>query len=174
MSETIGLPAEAADLLVQMRYQIDHTAITPEVYKFYANQATKMKNKIDQLAAEVHQRQDKMRLINDLICEINNLTDEKNEIDFSQNPELQEKLRIAKELGANINADKLKFNSVERDRLVQNLQLKAEEWDKENRTQTQKMEIHVKELDRIMLMIKEVQKCEDRPKRSATAGIKGS
>lgn len=173
MSDMIELPVEATNLLIQMKNQIDHTAITPEVFKFYAQRANEAKDKIDRLGAEIHQRQDKMRLINDLICDINNLTDDKNELDISQNLELQEKLRVAKELGANINADKLKFTPIERDRLIQNLNLKAEEWDKSNRTETQKMEIHVKELDRIMMMIKEVQKGEDRPKRSATAGMKG-
>ena len=173
MSDKIELPVEAADLLIQMKNQIDHTAITPEVFKLYAQRANETKEKIDRLAAEIHQRQDKMRLINDLICDINNLTDDKHELNLSQNLDLQEKLRIAKELGANINAEKLTYSPVERDRLLQNLNLKAEEWDKTNRTETQKMEIHVKELDRIMMLIKEVQKGEDRPKRSATAGMKG-
>lgn len=173
MSHPISVAVDAKSLLLQMRDEIDHIALTPAIYKFYANRAMETKNQIDQLAAEIHQRQDKMRFINNLISEINNLTDSNSELDFNQNPEVQEKLRIAKELGVSINVDKLQYNAVERDRLIQNLHLKAEEWDKDNRTQTQKMEIFVKELDRIMMMLKEVQKGEDRPKRSASAGIKG-
>lgn len=170
---TEQLAQTAAELLTEMLDGIDRTAIIPEVFKFYAYHATKTKENVDQLAAEVHKRQDEMRVINDLICAINNLTDENNALDLSNNQELQEKLREAKELGANINADQLKFSPVERDRLIQNLHLKADEWDKTNRTQIQKMEIHVKELDRIMMMIKEVQKGEDRPKRASNQAIKG-
>lgn len=167
------LAQRATELLTEMLDGIDRTAITPEVFKFYAYHATKTKENVDQLAAEIHERQDKMRKINDLICEINNLTDQNNALDLSNNLELQEKLQEAKELGANINVNQLKFSPVERDRLIQNLHLKADEWDKTNRTQIQKMEIHVKELDRIMMMIKEVQKGENRPRQAASQAIKG-
>ena len=146
MNDTVMPPIDAKDLLIRMKDEIDRTAISPEALKFYAERYREEKEKVDRLAAETHQRQDKLRLINDLICAINNLTDNNNALDLSKNPALQEQLRVAKELGANINADKLTFNPIERDRLIQNLQLKTDEWDKDNRTQTQKMEILVKDL----------------------------
>ncbi len=148
-------------------------AITPQVMLFYAQRGADMKSKIDQLGAEISQRQDKMRLLNELIAAINNLTDDKNGLDLSKNLDIVEKLRVLKELGVTIPEGKLKFSSTERDRLVENLHLHGDSWDKENKTQTQKMEICIKELDRVMMLLKECQKCENQGKRGATAGIKG-
>lgn len=149
-------------------------SLVNEVMRFYMGQATNVKDKIDQLAAEINQRQDRMRLINDLISEINNLTDETNALDISKNDELMQKLKIAKELGVKIKDGQVKFNPIERDRLIENLHLAADSWDKENRFQTQKMEIYVKELDRILLILKDVDKKEDQAKRPMIAGIRGS
>jgi hypothetical protein len=158
---------------IKINQQPLDVAITPEVMAFYALRATNMKTKIDRLGAETSQRQDKMRLINDLIASINNLTDEKNGLDITKHPDLLSKLQVAKDLGVEINLDKLKLDSVGRDRLVENLHRKGDNWDKENKNQTQQMEIYVKELDRIMMLLKEVQKNENQAKRGATAGIKG-
>ena len=72
-----------------------------------------------------------------------------------------------------LDVPELKFDNLSRDRLVQNLHLTADNWDKENKSQTQKMEIYIKELDRVMLLLKEAQKNENQAKRGATAGIKG-
>ena len=71
-----------------------------------------------------------MRLINDIIAELNNLTDEKNGLDISQNAELLEKLQLARELGVKIKEGQLKFNAIERDRLIENLHLAGSNWDK--------------------------------------------
>lgn len=146
-------------------------ALTPQVMAFYATRAADTKTKIDQLGAEISQRQDKMRFINDLIADINAATDSKKCLDLSK--EIQEKLRLAKEMGININVNKVKFNSEERDGLIQNLHLKGKNWDDENKTQTQKMDIYIKELDRVMMLLKEFQKSESQSKRGALAGIKG-
>lgn len=148
-------------------------SITAEIMKFYAFRADEMKNKVDLLAAEINQRTDKMRLINDIIAEINNLTDDKHGLDISKNPDLLEKLLIAKELGVKVKDGKTKLNPLERDRLIENLHLAADSWDKENRHQTQKLEIHVKTLDRILMLLKDTEKKEDQPKRRSIAGISG-
>lgn len=162
---------EDVNLLKKFRSE---PSLTEQILRFYMGEAQKMKNKVDLLAAEINQKQDRMRLINDIISEINNLTDEKNALDIGKNDELLEKLLIAKELGVKIKDGQIKFNPIERDRLIENLHLAADSWDKENRFQTQKMEIHVKELDRIMLMLKDVERKEDQSKRSMIAGIKGA
>lgn len=167
---TVSAPIGSGPIVLPTR----SGSITAEVLKMYLNRGTEMKESIDQMGAEVTQRQDKMRLINDIISEINNLTDEKNGLDLSQQPGLQEKLRVAKELGVNLVEGKLKFNAIERDRLVENLHLAGDSWDKENRSLTQKMEIRIKELDRLMMLLKDVFKYENRPKQAIVAGIKGS
>jgi hypothetical protein len=149
------------------------SSVTDEMRRFYALQAEHLKSRIDTLAAEIRQRQDKMRLINDIVAEINNLTDEKNGLDISQNTDLLEKLQIAKDLGVKIKDGQTKFNALERDRLIENLHLAGDNWDKENRHQTQKMEIVVKELDRIMMILKDVDRKEDQAKKPMVAGIRG-
>jgi hypothetical protein len=148
-------------------------SISAEMRKFYALRALETKNKIDQLGAEINQRQDKMRLINDIISEINSLTDDNNCLDISQNAALLEKLQIAQDLGVHLKEGKLKFNAIERDRLIENLHLSGDSWDKENRHQTQKMEIHVKELDRLMMLLKDADRKEDQAMRPALSGIRG-
>ncbi len=153
---------------------LEDKAVTPEVMAFYALRAGEMKQQIDKLAAETSLRQDRMRLINEIIAEINTLTDKNQSLDITKHLELQEKLRMAQQLGVKINITEFKFDAGSRDRLVQNLHLAADNWDKENKSQTQKMEIYIKELDRVMLLLKEAQKNENQAKRGATSGIKGS
>lgn len=170
---SIDIETEELESVVLHNEHILESSVTQEMVRFYALQAVHMKSKIDLLAAEIHQRQDKMRLINDIIAEINNLTDEKNGLDISQNADLLEKLQVAKDLGVKIKDDQVKFNAIERDRLVENLHLAGDNWDKENRHQTQKMEIIVKELDRIMMILKDVDRKEDQAKRPMLAGIRG-
>jgi hypothetical protein len=150
------------------------SSVTQEMKTFYALQATHLESKAKILAAEIRQRQDKMRLINEIVAEINNLTDEKNSLDISENVELLEKLEIAKELGVKIKDGQTKFNALERDRLIENLHLTADNWDKENRHQTQKMEIVIKELDRLMMILKDVDRKEDQAKRPMVAGMRGA
>ncbi len=147
-------------------------SITDQVKKFYINHAEKLKTKADAFAAEVLQRQDKMRHVNDLIAEINNLTDEKNQLDLTGNEATLEKLQIARDLGVKLKEGQTSFNGLERDRLIENLHLSTDSWDKENRHHTQKIEILVKELDRLMLILKDVHKKEDQAKRPMLEGIR--
>lgn len=153
--------------------QTAEISLTVEMMRFYAKQAANRKNKIDVIAAEIQQRQDKMRLINDIIASINHITDEKNSIDISKDPDLMEKLQVARDLGIKIKAEQTQFDSIGRTRLIDNLHLSADSWDKENRHQTQKMEIHIKDLDRILILLKDVEKKEDQAKRPMIAGMKG-
>lgn len=149
------------------------TSVSSEVIKLYALHATNTKKNIDELAAEVSKRQDQLRFLNELITEINSLTDENNGLDITDNPALQEKLAVAKELGIKIPEKQMKFNPTQRDRLVENLHLTADNWDKDNKKQTQKMEIFIKDLDRVLMLLKEVQKAEKQPKQAMISGMKG-
>lgn len=151
-------------------------AITPDMVRLYAYKATEVKGKIDDLGASVSQRQDRMRLLNDVISSINSLTNENNELDLTDNDELQNKLAVAVSLGVNIpkyDEKKIKFNTLERDRLIENLHLASDGWDKENKNQTQKMEILIKELDRYMMMLKEISKDEKQTKSMMTREMAG-
>lgn len=173
-SSNLALNSQVEATTIASQPLARNTCITVEMKKFYALRAENMKQNVDALAAEVHQRQDKMKLINDIIAEINNLTDEKNGLDISQNVELLEKLQVARDLGVKIKDGQTIFKAIERDRLVENLHLATDSWDKENRHHTQKMEIVIKELDRIMMLLKDVDRKEEQAKRPMLAGIRGA
>jgi chromosome segregation ATPase len=149
-------------------------AITPEALLYYAQRASEMKTEIDKLGAEVSQRQDKLRMINDLIADINNATDATQCLDLTQHPEILEKIRVAEQLGVKIIVAKLHYSSMERDRLIGNLHLCGDNWDKLNKNITQKMEIRIKELDRIMMLLKDIQKNEKQAVQGALSGIRNS
>lgn len=149
------------------------TAVTHEMRKFYASQAEKRKRDVDALAAEVHQRQDKMRLVNDIIAKINTLTKEDNSVDITQDPELVQLLQLARDNGVQIKEQQTSFNGLERDRLIENLHLAADSWDKENRSNTHRMEVIIKELDRLMMILKDIDRKENQAKHPMLAGIRG-
>lgn len=144
-----------------------------QLMHFYIDKAASVKSNADQLGAEIQQRQDKMKLINEVIAHINHLTDDSNNsLNIAEQAELLEKLAIARELGIKIK-EGTKFSGSERDRLIENLHLAADNWDKENKSLTQKMEIHIKHLDRILMLIKDTDRKHDQVARSSIAGIKG-
>lgn len=147
------------------------TSLTSEMTKLYAYKASEIKSKIDLIGAEISQRHEKMRAVNDLIVAINNITDEENSIDITDNEEILQKMQIVQDLGVKIPQGQLKFNSLQRDRLIENLHLTADSWDKENKTHTQKMEICMKEVDRYMMILKELSKDEKQIKQGMSKGI---
>ncbi|WP_068466575.1 hypothetical protein [Candidatus Protochlamydia phocaeensis] len=173
------------DLAIRLpTHDILSTPVLIEAVKFYAYHGKEIKNKIDQIAAEVTQRQEKMKFLHEIVQELNSSIDGSDKLDIGKNEQLKEKLRIAKEMGVNIPLDskssdtnvivKTSFSSTERDRLLENLHLTADTWDKENKQQTQKMQIYIQESDRYLMLANQVLKYEDKPKRSALSGIKGS
>ncbi len=162
-------------------HEILSTPVTIEAVKFYAQQGNEMKSKINVLAAEVTQRQQKIKLVQEIMQELNSSIDSNGELDISQKPGLLEKLRVAKEMGINIPMDpkstdenplcKSKFSSDEKDRLLQNLGLSTDSWDKENKQHTQKMQIYLDESNRYLTLATQAMKYEDKPKRASIAGM---
>lgn len=146
--------------------------LTDIMYKFYMQRISERKGSFDQLGAEVSQRQEKMKLINDIIAEINTLTDEQHALDITNDVVLQEKLRVAKELGVKIPEGQTKFTPMQRDRLIENLHIASDGWNNENKTQTQKMQIHMNELDRIIMLLTDAQKKDREAKRKSSDGMR--
>ncbi|MCE2983609.1 MAG: hypothetical protein LW832_08595 [Parachlamydia sp.] len=163
------------------RHDILSTPVTLDAAKYYAQQGVEAKNKIDQLAAEVNQQQEKIKLAYEIIQELNNLVGDDGSLDLSLHPALQEKLLVAKQMGINIPMDptsteenplaKTKFKNEERERLLQNINLSTDEWDKEVKKLQQKMQIHLDESNRYMTMVMQCMKNEDKAKRACIQGI---
>lgn len=170
------------DLAIRLpTHEILSTPVTIEAVKFYAQQGKEMKSKIDTLAAEVTHRQQKIKFIQEIMQELNNSIDSTGKLDITQKPELLEKLRVAKEMGTSIPMDakstdshplcKSKFSSDEKDRLIQNLGLSIDTWDKENKQHTQRMQIYLEESNRYLTLATQAMKYEDKPKRNAISSM---
>ncbi len=149
-------------------------SVSAEMRRFYASIAVQRKEKADFLAAQVHQRQDRMQFINEIIGEINCLTDIDNHLDLSKNVDILDKLEIARQLGVKIKEGQTAFTGLERDRLIENLHLAADKWDKDNRQDSHKMEKYLKELDLLMMMLKDTDRKEEQAKKPSLAGIRGA
>lgn len=115
----------------------------------YAVLEEEMKTKVDNHAAESYRNQDVMKLVSSIIAEINSITDSKNNVDLTKHAELQRKMQAVQDLGASVDAKKMKYDTLERDRLIENLNLKADECNQEVKKHNQKMEVMLKTHDRV-------------------------
>ncbi|WP_075882738.1 hypothetical protein [Candidatus Protochlamydia sp. W-9] len=167
------------DLAIRLpNHGILSTPVTLEAVVFYASESEKIKKKIDHLAAEVSQKQDRIKFVNEIIQEINNAIDPTTgKVDLRNKAEFLEKLNTAKGMGINIPMDsktehpKAHFNAEERERFLQNLGLSADAWDKENKQHTQKMQMYLDESNRYLTLATQAMKYEDKPKRAALAAM---
>jgi len=131
----------------------------------FSQQAGKLKNDVSEKGAEISQRQDKIKLIHDVLQSINKLSNEKG-LDLSDHPEVQEKLKVAKELGVDFDETRLKFEPEDRDFLKESLQLTEAEFINENKLQTQKMQMLIQEADRWLTLANTLMKNIERTTKS--------
>jgi hypothetical protein len=132
--------------------------------EIYTHQTAILKDKIDGMALEISQRQDRVKLIHEILQSINKLSDE-NGLDISKQPELTAKLKVAKELGIDLDEGKKKFTTQERDFLKESLHMAAEDFNNENRVQTQKMQVLIQESDRWLMLANSMIKTDERVKK---------
>ncbi len=130
----------------------------------YTHQTAILKDKIDAMALDISQRQDKVKLVHEILQAINKLSDEKG-MDIGKQTELIAKLKVAKELGIDIDPTQTKFTTQERDFLKESLHMAAEDFNNENKLQTQKMQVHIQESDRWLMVANTMVKTEDRIKK---------
>jgi hypothetical protein len=88
-------------------------------------------------ALELQARQKKVRDINAAMRAVNAI--DQGELDLTNRPELIEHLQKAKDLGADIRTDKLKYTREERDRLLENMRTTNEEYTMQNEMQSQEI-----------------------------------
>lgn len=140
--------------------------------EIHAYHSAKIKEKVDDMAAEISQRQDRIKLLHEIIQAFNRLTNEKDGIDLTNEPELQKKLEIARQLGVEIPADLQKFTNRESAYIIENLHLSADDFDRENKTQSQKMQVLIQESDRLLMLVNFLLKSDDRTKRGVAENLK--
>jgi predicted peroxiredoxin len=96
----------------------------------------RLENKITHEFIELKKRQDQVTFLHKLIKTINIATANE-EFDCTNNPELKELLKKAKEYGVEMKDDKFKFSKEERERLIENIRITAEDYNVLNDMQLQ-------------------------------------
>lgn len=76
---------------------------------------------------ELKKRQDDVRKLHNLIKKINNATDAQGALDISSNTDLQQLIKDAKALGVEITEGKNTYTKEERDRLIDNIRVSADD-----------------------------------------------
>lgn len=95
-----------------------------------------LENKIKHQFIELKARQDQVAFLHKLIKTINVAT-ENGSFDCSKNPDLQQLLSRAKEHGVDIKDGKFSYNSDERERLIDNIRMTADDYNVLNDMQLQ-------------------------------------
>lgn len=162
-------------------------SMTSLFFRLYRHKSTELKGKVDGLSAEVKQRQRNITQVNNLIQELNSLTDAKtnslnisNRLDLQQQLEEtrqsckeffdQEDMKIPEQLKL---LNQVKFENTERVRLTEMLHLQASTWDKKNAQQMQQINVYVSHLDRLFTMMTHIQKNEVSIGKAAGQATKG-
>lgn len=95
-----------------------------------------LEDKIKLQFIELKKRQDQVTFLHKLIKTVNAATDNST-FDCSNNPELQDLLTQAKEHGVDIKDGKFSYNSDERERLIDNIRITADDYNVLNDMQLQ-------------------------------------
>ncbi len=123
----------------------------------------KVEEKIRTIAAEVSQRKECIIFIKDLIGDLNNLMDDRNDPKFKLDVSgLKDQLKIAKEFGAKIDLDKTKYDATGGDHLIQNLQAAIEKLDMKNQTVSSEVHKLTQHYNHVMTLTIDTIKREDR------------
>lgn len=89
---------------------------------------------------ELHQRQDKVTLLHKLMQAINSATTDNGSFDCSDDNDLKDMLTKAKDLGVNLQDGKFSFNPQEKDRLLDNIKMTADDFNVQNDMQIKTIE----------------------------------
>jgi hypothetical protein len=146
-------------------------SITERLMGFYLKKGSEVKANIDQLGAKVNQQCDHVKLINDVLSDIEDFMNYKDTLDLTSKQELQEKLRVIKDCGAKV-PDKLQLTPQDQERLIKTLNRKVEEMLRMNTKYSQEMDFLIKELDRLLMLLHEAEKTEGRAIKASAAAVK--
>lgn len=86
---------------------------------------------------DLKERQAKVRQLHNLLRAINSSTDNDGKLDGSKNEKFQEALKIANELGVELDPTKLSYSKDERERLIENIRMTISDFTVENEMQMQ-------------------------------------
>lgn len=97
----------------------------------------KLENDSKTQMEDLRTRQQKVSFLHKMMKTINAGTDTQGEFDITPYPDLKEMLQKAKEIGVELDEEKLKYSSQERERLLENLRMTVEDLNVQNEMQLQ-------------------------------------
>lgn len=86
---------------------------------------------------ELKDRQKKVSFLHKLTKAINTATNSKGQFDMTEHPDLQEMMKEGKNLGVDLDENRLTYSEDERERLVENIRLTIEDLNMQNEMQLQ-------------------------------------
>lgn len=102
-----------------------------------AERLTQLREQTNKELTELQERQGQVAKLHTLLQKVNEATNTKGELDCSSNKELQDLLKEGKALGVQYKDGQAKFTKEERDRLVENIRLTADDMNVKNEMQLQ-------------------------------------
>jgi hypothetical protein len=145
--------------------------VQQEAFFLHMSRVRYLREQLDQHAVILRERQNRIKFVHEIMQEINNKMDEKGTLDISNHPDLQTRLKIAKDMGVNILADQTKFTTHQCNRLMDNLNYTVGDWEMENTTDLKKIQNFYTESEQSIMIAKYTASSIDKPLRSMIANI---
>ena len=138
--------------------------IAKKVSQLNSDSAEKLKDVTEKqkVVAELHKH----------LKAVNKATQESGELDLTNDPELQELLRRANELGADVDPDKTKYSMLERERLVENIRTTIEDLTASINMGLQEVSRFHDERNEVYQLARMIQKSLQEPKQASARAIK--
>jgi hypothetical protein len=158
-----GLANDANELTIQQ-----------EAHLLHILHVRALKDQLNIEAAQLRERQEKIKYLHETMQELHNCMDSKGNLDISKQPGVIENLQHIREMGVKLpESTKVEFSSHEAKRLLDNLNFAIEDWEKEDSTQMRKIHSLYTESEQSILIVKNTMASMDKPIRGMIAGIKG-
>lgn len=154
------------------KVDIDKLSLDSLILLLNTEKLAQLKTSTKKELDELKKRQAKVKRLHEIQRAVNKATDDKGKLD-AKGSELQGLLQEARDLGVEIKEGKSSFSKEERDRLVDNIRMAAEDFNVENDLQIQQISRLTNERYESYQMARGILEPLARAKQSAARGIAG-
>lgn len=139
LSEVLRLRAEGVDDVDKTKDAQSPPDLTLEAMTLLicTNKVQALEEKTKKELQELRQRQNQVKYLHQLLKAINASTDAKGNLDLKGKEDLKKSLAEAKEMGIDVDLNKVSYTKEERDRLVENIRMSCEDLNTQNEMQLQ-------------------------------------
>jgi hypothetical protein len=137
MSKSTTEPTSPLEQVAANKPLDDNLSLEALILLINTEHLKNLRDRTRQELSELKTRQEKVRTLHQLLRSINTATDDKGKLDCTNNQEIKDLLQKAKELGVAVKDGKVKYSKDERDRLVENIRIAADDYNVENDMQLQ-------------------------------------